>query len=67
MKLKRKENYTKLERKYDIKQKGEKVVIEELKQRLQAKAAKLKGMKKGLIDIKSTNCSCKTKRGCINK
>ena len=41
-KLKRKEKYTKLERKYSIKQKGEKVVIEELKQRLQAKSAKLK-------------------------
>ena len=34
-KLKRKEKYTNLERKYNIKQKGEKVVIEELKQRLQ--------------------------------
>ena len=31
-----------MERKYDIKQKGEKVVIGELKQRLQAKATKLK-------------------------
>ena len=41
-KLKRMEKYTKLERKYSIKQKGEKVVIEELKQRLQAKSAKLK-------------------------
>ena len=41
-KLKRKEKYTKLERKYNIKKKGEKVVIEELKQRLQAKSAKLK-------------------------
>ena len=41
-KLKRKEKYTKLERKYNIKQKGEKVVIEELKQRLLAKSAKLK-------------------------
>ena len=29
-------------RKYNIRQKGEKVVIEELKQRLQAKSAKLK-------------------------
>ena len=33
-KLKRKEKYTNLERKYNIKQKGEKAVIEELKQRL---------------------------------
>ena len=41
-KLKRKEKYTKLERKYNIKQKGEKVVIEELTQRLLAKSAKLK-------------------------
>ena len=41
-KLKRKEKYTKLERKYNITQKGEKVVIEELKQGLQAKSAKLK-------------------------
>ena len=41
-KLKRKEKYTKLERKYNIKQKGEKVVIGELKQRLQAKSAKVK-------------------------
>ena len=41
-KLKRKEKYTKLERRYNIIQKGEKVVIEELKQRLQAKSAKLK-------------------------
>ena len=41
-KLKRKEKYTKLERKHSIKQKGEKVVIEESKQRLQAKSAKLK-------------------------
>ena len=41
-KLKGKEKYTKLERKYNIKQKGEKVVIAELKQRLQAKSAKLK-------------------------
>ena len=40
--LKRKEKYTKLERKCNIKQKGEKVVIEELKQRLQAKSVKLK-------------------------
>ena len=31
-----------LERKYNIKQKGEKVVIEEFKKRLQAKSAKLK-------------------------
>ena len=31
-----------MERKYNIKQKGEKVVIEELKQRLQAKSVKLK-------------------------
>ena len=31
-----------MERKYNIKQKGEKVVIEELKQRLLAKSAKLK-------------------------
>ena len=31
-----------MERKYNIKQKGEKVVIGELKQRLQAKATKLK-------------------------
>ena len=41
-KLKRKEKYTKLERKYNIKQKGEKVVIEEFKRRLQAKSVKLK-------------------------
>ena len=41
-KLKRKEKYTRLERKYNIRQKVEKVVIEELKQRLQAKTAKLK-------------------------
>ena len=41
-KLKKKENYNKLDRKYNIKRKGEKVVIEELKQRLQAKSAKLK-------------------------
>ena len=41
-KLKTKEKYTKLERKYNIKQKGEKVVIEELKQRRLAKSAKLK-------------------------
>ena len=41
-KLKRKEKYMKLDRKYNIRQKGEKVVIEELKQRLQAKSAKLK-------------------------
>ena len=40
--LKRKEKYTKLERKCNIEQKGEKVVIEELKQRLQAKSVKLK-------------------------
>ena len=44
-KLKRKEKYTKLERKYNIKQKGEKVVIEELKQRLLAKSVKLKRYK----------------------
>ena len=41
-KLKRKEKYPKLERKYNIKQKGEKVVIEEFKRRLQAKSVKLK-------------------------
>ena len=41
-KLKWKEKYTKLERKYNIRQKGEKVVIEELKQRLQAESTKLK-------------------------
>ena len=35
-KLKRKEKYTKLERKYSINQKGEKVVIEELKLNLQS-------------------------------
>ena len=40
--LTRKEKYRELERKYQIKKKGENVVIEELKQRLQAKAAKLK-------------------------
>ena len=40
--LKRKEKYTKLERKCNIKQRGEKVVIEKLKQRLQAKSVKLK-------------------------
>ena len=40
--LKGTEKYTKLGRKYNIRQKGEKVVIEELKQRLQAKSAKLK-------------------------
>ena len=40
--LTRKERYKELERKYQIKKKGENVVIEELKQRLQAKAAKLK-------------------------
>ena len=39
--LTRKERYKELERKYQIKKKGENVVIEELKQRLQAKAAKL--------------------------
>ena len=40
--LTRKERYKELERKYHIKKKGDNVVIEELKQRLQAKAAKLK-------------------------
>ena len=40
--LKGRKKYTKLERKYNIKHKGEKVVIEELKQRLLAKSAKLK-------------------------
>ena len=37
--LTRKERYKELERKYQIRKKGENVVIEELKQRLQAKAA----------------------------
>ena len=40
-KLKKKENYTKLDRTYNIKRKEGKV-IEELKQRLQAKSAKVK-------------------------
>ena len=39
--LTRKKRYNELERKYHIKNIGENVVIEELKQRLQAKAAKL--------------------------
>ena len=39
-KLERKEKYTRSERKYNIKQKGEKVRIEELKQRLQANSVK---------------------------
>ena len=38
----RKEKYEELERKYNIKKKGIKTVIEELKQRLHAKTAKLK-------------------------
>ena len=59
--------YTKLERKYNIKQKGEKVVIEELKQRLQAKAANLKRYEEKINRYRSTDCSSKTKRGCINK
>ena len=41
-KVKRKEKYTKLEREHSDKQKGEYVVIEELKQSPQAKSAKLK-------------------------
>ena len=41
-KIRRKEKYEELERKYNIKKKGIRTVIEELKQRLHAKAAKLK-------------------------
>ena len=40
--IKRKEKYEELERKYNIKKKGIRTVIEELKQRLHAKTAKLK-------------------------
>ena len=43
--LTRKKRYKELERKYHIKNIGENIVIEELKQRLQAKAAKLKRYK----------------------
>ena len=40
--LRKKEKYNELTRKYKIREKGEAVILEELKQRLQAKAAKLK-------------------------
>ena len=40
--IKRKEKYEELERKYNIKKKGIRTVIEELKQQLHAKTAKLK-------------------------
>ena len=41
--IRRTEKYEELERKYNIKKKGIKTVIEELKQRLHAKTAQLKG------------------------
>ncbi len=40
--LRKKEKCNELTRKYKIREKGEAVILEELKQRLQAKAAKLK-------------------------
>ena len=64
--IKKKEKYKVIELKYRVKKKGLNVVLEELKQRIQAKATKIKSMIKEVNSIELTDCSNKINKECTN-
>ena len=64
--IKKKEKYKVTELKYRVKKKGLNVVLEELKQRIQAKATKIKSMIKEVNSIELTDCSNKINKECTN-
>ena len=64
--IKKKEKYKVTELKYRVKKKVLNVVLEELKQRIQAKATKIKSMIKEMNSIELTDCSNKINKECTN-
>ena len=64
--IKKKEKYKVIELKCRVKKKGLNVVLEELKQRIQAKATKIKSMIKEVNSIELTDCSNKINKECTN-
>ena len=64
--IKKKERYKVTELKYRVKKKVLNVVLEELKQRIQAKATKIKSMIKEMNSIELTDCSNKINKECTN-
>ena len=64
--IKKKEKYKVTELKYRVKKKVLNVVLEELKQRIQAKATKIKSMMKEMNSIELTDCSNKINKECTN-
>ena len=64
--IKKKQKYRVIEEKYWVKKKVLDVVLEELKQTIQAKATKIKRYDQRIDSIELTDCSNKIKKECTN-
>ena len=64
--IKKKQKYRVIEDKYRVKKKVLDVVLEELKQTIQAKVTKIKRYDQRIDSIELTDCSNKIKKECTN-
>ena len=64
--IKKKQKYRVIEDKYRVKKKVLDVVLEELKQTIQAKVTKIKRYDQRIDSIELTDCSNKIKKKCTN-